>query len=411
MKKLSIENPFFEFMGRIGDIMITNILFLICSVPVVTMGASIAAMYKVFGEMEEDTYISAFKTFREAFISSLRKSIPVWLLSFITGAVLVFDLMFVTKAQGSFFWHMTGMVTGCLMFLWLLLMCWLFPAALFRENTLKEAIKKSMFLAVRNFPYALLMVILDLIPVICFILGDYYAALVAPLYFVAGFGVTALKYSNNIQWENVDVAGIAEEIIPLPVSIANDADCAVLGEAVAGAGRGYKNVVLLTLGTGAGGGVTINGKLYEGGSEPGHMVIKKDGELCTCGRKGCLEAYVSSAAIKRETKKAFGREVPPEELSRLAKDGDETAVKVLSDYIEALGTGIVNIANVLRPELILVGGGIASNNQIPLEPLREMLAKNCFGGGHGVIPKLEMATLGNKAGMAGAAALAAGSDM
>lgn len=192
MKKLSIENPFFEFMGRTGDIMITNILFLICSVPVVTMGASISAMYQVFKEMKEDTYISAFRTFRETFISSLKKSIPVWLLSFITGAILVFDLMFVTKAQNSFFWHMTGMVTGCLMFLWLLVMRWLFPAALFRENTLKDAIKKSMFLAVRNFPYTLLMVILDLIPVICFILGDYYAALVAPLYFVAGFGVTAL---------------------------------------------------------------------------------------------------------------------------------------------------------------------------------------------------------------------------
>lgn len=217
-----------------------------------------------------------------------------------------------------------------------------------------------------------------------------------------------LKYSNNIKWENVDVAGIAGKIIPLPVSIANDADCAALGEALAGAGKGYENVVLLTLGTGVGGGVVINGKLYEGGSEPGHMVIGKDGGLCTCGRKGCLESYVSSTAIKRETEKAFGKEVAPEELFSLAKNGNETAVKVVSDYTEALGTGIVNIANIFRPELILLGGGIASNDQIPLEPLREMLVKNCFGGGHGVIPKLEMATLGNEAGMVGAAVLAAG---
>lgn len=218
-----------------------------------------------------------------------------------------------------------------------------------------------------------------------------------------------LKYSNNIQWENVDVAGITGEIIPLPVSIANDADCAVLGEIAAGAGKGYGNVVLLTLGTGVGG-VVINGKIYEGGSEPGHMVIEKDGELCTCGRKGCLESYVSSTAIRRETKKAFGKEVAPEELFSLAKNGDGTAAKVLSGYIEALGTGIVNIANIFRPGLILLGGGISSNGQIPLGPLREMLRKNCFGGGHGIIPELEMATLGNEAGMIGAAALVAGKD-
>ncbi|MFG6395115.1 MAG: YesL family protein [Lachnospiraceae bacterium] len=192
MKKLSIENPFFEFMGKIGDIMIINLLFLLCSVPVVTIGASVSAMYKVFGEMGEETYISPFKSFKNAFIPSLKKSTPVWLLSLITGLVLVFDLMFVTKAQASIFWHITGMVTGCLMFLWLLVMCWLFPAALFKEGTLKDMVKRSMFLAVRNFPYTFLMVLLDLIPVICFILGDYYAALVAPVYFIIGFGITAL---------------------------------------------------------------------------------------------------------------------------------------------------------------------------------------------------------------------------
>lgn len=192
MKKLSIENPFFEFMGKIGDIMIINLLFLLCSVPVITIGASVSAMYKAFGEMEEETYISPFKSFKNAFLSSFKKSIPAWLLSLVTGLILVFDLMFVTKAQASIFWHITGMVTGCLMFLWLLVMCWLFPAALFKEGTLKDMVKRSMFLAVRNFPYTFLMVLLDLIPVICFILGDYYAALVAPVYFIIGFGITAL---------------------------------------------------------------------------------------------------------------------------------------------------------------------------------------------------------------------------
>lgn len=220
-----------------------------------------------------------------------------------------------------------------------------------------------------------------------------------------------LVYSNNIKWENVDVAGIIGEIIPLPVSVANDADCAALGEAVAGNGRYYEDVVLLTLGTGVGGGIILNGKIYEGRTEPGHMVIEKDGEPCTCGRKGCLEAYVSSGAVARETKKAFGREMLPEELYSLAAGGDADAEKIVSAYIEALGTGIANIANMFRPKLILLGGGIAASRHFPLEPLRAMLNKNCFGGVHGIIPKLEIAALGNEAGMIGAAALVSGKNL
>ena len=153
MKKLSIDNPFFGFMDRLGDIVILNILFLICSVPIITMGASVSAMYQALREMEEDTYISAFKSFKAAFMSSLKKSIPVWLLCFIPGTVLVFDIMFVTRAESSMFWHITGMVTGCLMFLWLMLVCWLFPAAVFKSFNIKEAVNRSMFLAVRNLPY------------------------------------------------------------------------------------------------------------------------------------------------------------------------------------------------------------------------------------------------------------------
>ncbi len=212
-----------------------------------------------------------------------------------------------------------------------------------------------------------------------------------------------LEYSNNIKWENTDVAGIIGEIIPLPIRVANDADCAALGEAVAGNGRYHEDVVLLTLGTGAGGGIILNGKIYEGRTEPGHMVIEKDGEPCTCGRRGCLEAYVSSAAIARETKKVYGREMQPEELFSLAAGGDKDAGKIVSAYVEALGTGITNIANMFRPKLILLGGGIASCKHFPSEPLREILDKNCFGGGRGI--ELGIAALGNEAGMVGAAAL------
>lgn len=108
----------------------------------------------------------------------------------------------------------------------------------------------------------------------------------------------------------------------------------------------------------------------------------------------------------RGTKKAFGRERQPEELYSLAASGDKNAEKLVSAYVEALGTGIANIANMFRPKLILLGGGIASSQHFPLEPLCGMLDKNCSGGGHGI--KLEIAALGNEAGMTGAAALVAG---
>jgi Predicted integral membrane protein len=192
MKKLSIDNPFFRFMDKTGDVVIINLLFLACLVPVITAGASVSAMYEALNKMGQDNYISAYRSFKNAFISSIKKSIPVWLLSLITGTVLTFDLMLVTKAQPGMFWHITGMVAGCLMFLWLLITCWLFPAGIYKGNSIKDAVKRSLFLAVRNFPYTMLMLVLDLIPVICLAASDYYTALAAPVYFVAGFGLTAL---------------------------------------------------------------------------------------------------------------------------------------------------------------------------------------------------------------------------
>lgn len=198
MKKLSIDNPFFEFMGKVGDVMIVNILFLICSAPVVTIGASVFAMYETFRQMGEDTYISAFRTFKEAFFSSIKKSIPIWLLCFISAAVLVFDLMFITRAADIALWHITGMAAGCLMFLWLLVNCWLFPAAVFKDMGIKEAVRRSMFLAAVNLPYTLLMVLLNLVPVVCFMLGEYFISLMAPIYFVIGFAATALVNTKII---------------------------------------------------------------------------------------------------------------------------------------------------------------------------------------------------------------------
>ncbi len=216
-------------------------------------------------------------------------------------------------------------------------------------------------------------------------------------------------YSNNIRWENVPLAEELGKYLPLPVSIANDADCAALGEAAAGAGMECQDVVMITLGTGVGGGIILDGEIYEGrgigGSELGHMVIVENGELCTCGRRGCLEAYVSAPALMREAKKADGKDRKPEEIFAAAKAGDAAMASVVEAYVRRLGIGIVNIVNIFRPQAVILGGGVSRQGEMLLEPLRRIVRLECFGGGKGDLPEIEEAILGNTAGMIGAAGL------
>ncbi len=216
-------------------------------------------------------------------------------------------------------------------------------------------------------------------------------------------------YSNNLEWENVDFVREFEKNIPLTINIANDADCAALGEVVAGAGKGCNNLIMITLGTGVGGGVIIDGKLYEGrmvgGCEIGHIVVVEDGKQCTCGRKGCLEAYASATALKRNAKEVFGKDMTPLDVFNLYHSKDERAIKLVDDYISKLGTGIVDLVNIFRPEKILIGGGISAQKDVLLKPLKEKMQKECFGGNRGEIPEIAIATLGNNAGMIGAANL------
>lgn len=218
-----------------------------------------------------------------------------------------------------------------------------------------------------------------------------------------------VRYSNNIQWENVELAKEIGTYLPIPIQIANDADCAALGEAVAGAGKECQDVVMLTLGTGVGGGIILDGEIYEGkgigGSELGHMVIVENGEPCTCGRKGCLEAYVSATALKREAQKAVGKDLSPKEIFDGAVSGDERLTEVVDTYIRRLGIGIVNMVNIFRPQLVLLGGGICAQGEVLLAPIREMMIESCFGGTKGELPEIEIAALGNEAGMIGAASL------
>lgn len=216
-------------------------------------------------------------------------------------------------------------------------------------------------------------------------------------------------YSNNISWENVPLADELGKYLPIPVYVANDADCAALGEAAAGAGRDCSDVVMITLGTGVGGGIILDGEIYEGkgigGTELGHMVIVENGELCTCGRRGCLEAYASATALKREARRASGKEMEPEEIFARAEQGDPGMKAVVDTYIRRLGTGIVNIVNIFRPQLVLLGGGISRQGEVLLAPLRKMIREDCFGGEKGELPEIDIAALGNDAGMIGAANL------
>ncbi|MGX8686490.1 MAG: ROK family protein, partial [bacterium] len=216
-------------------------------------------------------------------------------------------------------------------------------------------------------------------------------------------------YSNNLRWEDVDLVRELGRVIPCPVRIANDADCAALGEAVAGAGRDYSDLVMFTLGGGVGGGIILNGQVFEGGimggSEVGHQVVRAGGRPCSCGRKGCLEAYVSVPALVRAAREASGQEMTPAEIFDSASGGSTRLREIVDQYEEMLGIGVVNIVNMFRPQLILLGGAMSDHAKALIGPVREMMKRECFGGVHGNIPEIAAAELGTNAGMIGAANL------
>ena len=216
-------------------------------------------------------------------------------------------------------------------------------------------------------------------------------------------------YSNNIRWKQVPVAKMLSAYLPIPVKVANNADCSLLGEVNVGAAKDCQDVVMLTIGAGVGGGVLLNGRLFEGGriggSELGHIVIEQNGRRCTCGRRGCLETYVSLTALKKDVEERCGRRLTTEEIFRLYEQGDESILEVMREYIDRLGTGVVNIVNIFRPQVLLLGGAIARQGGCLLKPLREVVRKNCFGQEYGEVPEIELAAPGEETGMIGAAGL------
>ncbi len=228
-------------------------------------------------------------------------------------------------------------------------------------------------------------------------------------------------YSNNLRWKDFAIAEKVSELAGLKVKIANDANVAALGEAKFGAAKGCQNMVMFTLGTGVGGGIIAEGKLLEGnksaGAEIGHMVIVANGEQCTCGRKGCMEAYSSATALIRDTKRAMEAHKDSKmwEIGSLDavtgktafdyKDCDPYAKAVVDSYIENLAFGITNAANVFRPEFVLLGGGVCGQGDALIKPLQALLDRDLFAGDLGPHVEIKIAELGNSAGLLGAAAL------
>lgn len=229
-------------------------------------------------------------------------------------------------------------------------------------------------------------------------------------------------YSNNLGWKNFCIGESVSTLTGLDVRIGNDANVAALGESTFGCGKNYSTTVMLTLGTGVGGGIVIDGRLFEGnrsaGAELGHSVIALDGERCTCGRRGCLEAYASAGALVRATRRAMEADrtsamweigsvdhVDGSTAFRYAERGDAAAQAVVDRYIRALAAGITNLANELRPEAVILGGGLSAEGERLCRPLREIVDREIFGGSDGPSVEVLTATLGNRAGVLGAAAL------
>ena len=233
----------------------------------------------------------------------------------------------------------------------------------------------------------------------------------------------AVLYTCNLPLRNVPLRKLFHRYLPYPLYVENDANCAALAEYYAGAGKGSKRFVTITLGTGIGGGLVVGGKLYTGfaqsGLEVGHMIIRPNGVLCGCGNRGCWEQYGSATALIRIAQEAMERD-PGSVMWELcqgdrfrvdgripfqaARLGDLSAKKVLHRYLEGLSIGLINLVNILQPEVICMGGGVSNaDDDLLLDPVRELVRQGSFDK---TMPtRLVRASLGNDAGVVGAAML------
>ncbi len=235
-----------------------------------------------------------------------------------------------------------------------------------------------------------------------------------------------IEYANNLPFRHFEIARILKKHLGIgTVYVENDANAAAYGEAIAGAAKGTKNSVMITLGTGVGGGIVLDGKIYSGfnyaGAELGHMVIEHNGRQCSCGRKGCFEAYSSATALIRMTKEKLAEtkdtimwdmvgtidNVSGKTAFAAMRQGDKAGAEVCDTYISYLADGIASLINIFQPEVLSIGGGICNEGDRLLVPLKEKVFAEVYNRGakEKDLTKLVVAALGNDAGIIGAASL------
>lgn len=233
-----------------------------------------------------------------------------------------------------------------------------------------------------------------------------------------------VEFLPNLGWENIPLSTLIKNQLDLEVKISNDANVAALGEVIYGAAKNYNDCIMFTLGTGVGGGIILNKKLYEGGksrgAELGHITLFLDGEPCTCGRRGCIECYTSATALIKQTKTAMIEnkdsmmwqfvngdieKVDGRTAFECAKKGDKAALEVQNNYVYYLGESILNMLNIFRPEAFILGGGVSAQGKYLTDLLTEYCEKFNYGYKKAPKTKIITATLGNDAGIIGAAAL------
>lgn len=245
--------------------------------------------------------------------------------------------------------------------------------------------------------------------------------------FVSSDRKTMLATPNIADWNGVDLDGQLTKLIGLPVVIENDANAAAWGEAKFGAGKNQDHMMMLTVGTGIGGGIVVNGALYRGAfgiaAEFGHMRVVPDGHICGCGARGCFEQYASGNALLRHAREAINAspEVARNLLSRgdgtvagltgqaiaeAAREGDPVALAAFNSTGQWLGAGIASLVVLLDPACVVIGGGVIDAGEILLKPTRESLERNMPFAGKHPYPKIIAAQLGNEAGLVGVADLA-----
>lgn len=231
-----------------------------------------------------------------------------------------------------------------------------------------------------------------------------------------------IGFAGNLNFRNVNIVKEFRKHWEVKTAVNNDANCAALGEARFGGEKPEKDAIVVTLGTGVGTGFIIDGKIFEGnrgeGAEGGHICIKMGGEKCTCGERGCWEAYASATALLRQTEKAM-KKYPDSLMNKLAEEkggvdgtvpfeayklGDKAAEKVVKNYVKYVSAGLVTLINIFRPKLIAIGGGVSNAGEEFIKMIERTTKKHVFGGKVNKMPKIVKATLGNDAGIVGAAA-------